>query len=48
MFGNCVTIVDFAALTDVLEFDTMIRLDHTPENAPDFRIEPYAREHPFA
>ena len=22
--------------------------DHTPENAPDFRIEEYAKEHPFA
>jgi transglutaminase-like putative cysteine protease len=32
----------------VLEFETTIRLEHTPENAPDFRIEEYAREHPFA
>ncbi|MHC2387134.1 transglutaminase-like putative cysteine protease [Bradyrhizobium liaoningense] len=48
VFGNCVTLVDFAAPTDVLEFETTIRLEHTPENAPDFRIEPYAREHPFA
>jgi transglutaminase-like putative cysteine protease len=24
-----------------------IRLDHTPENAPDFRVEEYARTYPF-
>jgi transglutaminase-like putative cysteine protease len=47
VFGNCLTLVDFVAATDVLEFDTTIRLEHTPENAPDFRIEEYARRHPF-
>jgi transglutaminase-like putative cysteine protease len=47
VFGNCVTLVDFTASTEVLEFDTTIRLEHTPENTPDFRIEQYAREHPF-
>src|ERR1700739_4329926 len=46
-FGNCVTLVDFNANTTSLIFDTLIRLDHTPENAPDFRIEDYARTHPF-
>ena len=46
-FGNCVTLVDFAKKTTLLRFETLIRLDHTPENAPDFRIEEYARNHPF-
>ena len=46
-FGNCITLVDFAVTTTVLRFETTIRLDHTPENAPDFRIEDYARTHPF-
>ncbi|MEH2560819.1 transglutaminase-like putative cysteine protease [Bradyrhizobium sp. AZCC 2289] len=46
-FGNCVTLVDFAERTTLLRFETSIRLDHTPENAPDFRIEEYARNHPF-
>lgn len=46
-FGNCVTLVDFAEKTTLLRFETFIRLDHTPENAPDFRIEEYARNHPF-
>jgi transglutaminase-like putative cysteine protease len=48
VFGNCLTLIDFNTLADVLEFETTIRLEHTPENAPDFRIEEYAREHPFA
>jgi transglutaminase-like putative cysteine protease len=46
--GNCVTLVEFDASSDLLEFDTTIQLDHTPENTPDFRIEDYAREHPFS
>jgi transglutaminase-like putative cysteine protease len=48
VFGNCVTLVDFATSTTVLTFDTSIRLEHTPENSPDFLIEDYARSHPFA
>jgi transglutaminase-like putative cysteine protease len=50
VFGNCLTLVDFAAqtLTPTLTFESVIRLEHTPENAPDFRIEEYARSHPFS
>jgi hypothetical protein len=40
-----VTLVDFAECTRVLKFESVIRLEHTPENAPDFRIEDYARSH---
>ena len=47
VFGNCVTLVDFATSSSMLKFETTIRLQHTPENAPDFRIEDYARSHPF-
>jgi transglutaminase-like putative cysteine protease len=47
VFGNCITLVDFNSATTKLSFETLIRLDHTPENAPDFRIEDYARTHPF-
>jgi len=47
VFGNCVTLVQFADATEELVFDSEIKLDHTPENAPDFQIEDYAREHPF-
>jgi transglutaminase-like putative cysteine protease len=48
VFGNCVTLVDFATSTTHLTFDTSIRLEHTPERSPDFLIEDYARSHPFA
>jgi transglutaminase-like putative cysteine protease len=48
VFGNCVTLVDFAERTRVLKFESFIRLEYTPENTPDFRIEDYARSHPFA
>jgi transglutaminase-like putative cysteine protease len=48
VFGNCVTLVDFAEPSDILEFDTTIRLEHTPESTPDFQIEEYARRHPFS
>src|SRR5260370_18063924 len=47
VFGNCLTLVDFGLKCELLEFETFIRLEHTPENAPDFRIEVYARSHPF-
>jgi transglutaminase-like putative cysteine protease len=47
VFGNCVALVDFDKTSEVLEFESSIRLNHTPENAPDFRIEDYARSHPF-
>ena len=46
-FGNCITLVDFNARTTWLRFETLISLEHTPENAPDFQIEEYARSHPF-
>jgi transglutaminase-like putative cysteine protease len=48
VFGNCVTLVDFATKTTKLKFESVIRLEHTPGNAPDFRIEDYARSHPFS
>jgi transglutaminase-like putative cysteine protease len=47
VFGNCVTLIEFDQETTLLCFESVIRLDHTPENAPDFRIADYARTHPF-
>jgi transglutaminase-like putative cysteine protease len=47
VFGNCVTLIDFDASCRELAFETTIRLDHSPGNAPDFRIADYARVHPF-
>ncbi|WP_425304823.1 transglutaminase N-terminal domain-containing protein [Bradyrhizobium erythrophlei] len=45
-FGNCLTLFDFDSKTTLLRFETEIRVDHTPEKSPDFRIEDYARTHP--
>src|SRR5262249_25550432 len=42
-----VTLVDFESACCTLEFETIIQLDHSVGNAPDFRIEEYARFHPF-
>jgi hypothetical protein len=47
-FGNCITLIDFNCHSDKLRFDTIIRIDHTPENTPEFRIEDYASTHPFS
>ena len=46
-FGNCVTLVEFEIEAASLKFETLIRLEHSPEKAPAFRIEDYARSHPF-
>ena len=47
VFGNCVTMFDFDTSTTSLEVASIIRLEHTPERAPDFQIEEYAKLHPF-
>ena len=47
MFGNCVTLFDFDTFSTCLEVESIIRLDHVPENAPDFQIEEHAKLHPF-
>jgi transglutaminase-like putative cysteine protease len=48
VFGNCITLVDFEGETRELAFETEIKVDHHPEDTPDFEIEDYARQHPFA
>ncbi len=47
VFGNCVTIVDFDDASDMLRIESNITLDHTPFNAPDFRLDDEARNYPF-
>jgi transglutaminase-like putative cysteine protease len=47
VFGNCVTIFDFDTSSTRMEVESIIRLDHVPENAPDFQIEEHAKLHPF-
>ncbi len=45
--NNCVALARFGARAKELRFEFMIRLDHTPYNVLDFRLEDYARTYPF-
>jgi transglutaminase-like putative cysteine protease len=47
-FGNCVAIARFGGQACELRFESRIRLDHTPERTPDFRIEEGAKTYPFS
>ncbi len=46
-FGNCVAIASFGEHSDQLRFESNVRLEHLPQNTPDFRMETYARTYPF-
>ena len=48
VFGNCVAIARFTKEASELRFESNIRLDHQPSNAPDFQMEDYAQTYPFA
>jgi transglutaminase-like putative cysteine protease len=48
VFGNSVAVVDFAAVTDLLTFETTITLDHHPARPQDFPIAEHARRYPFS
>ena len=48
VFGNCVAVIDFEGSAKELRFATDIRLDHTPQLAPDFRIDEAALNYPFS
>jgi transglutaminase-like putative cysteine protease len=47
-FGNCVAISRFKARASELRFESMIRVDHYPDNVPDFQTDPRAKTYPFA
>src|SRR5882724_9149169 len=47
VFGNCVAIARFTGRAAELRFESAIRLDHSPTNPLDFRIEDYAKRYPF-
>ncbi len=47
VFGNCVALFDFDTSSTFLDVECLIRLGHTPENAPDFEIDDNAKLHPF-
>jgi transglutaminase-like putative cysteine protease len=48
VFGNFVALTNFDARADELSFASHIRLEHTPSNLPDLRIEPEATVYPFS
>jgi transglutaminase-like putative cysteine protease len=48
VFGNFVAVTSFDARADELSFASHIRLEHTPSNLPDLRIEPEATVYPFS
>ncbi len=48
VFGNCVALVRFAQGARELRFESNIRLEHTPQAEPEFRMDEGARFYPFA
>ena len=48
VFGNCVARVRISRAAAELRFEKRIRLDHTPQAAPDFQIDDEALTFPFA
>jgi transglutaminase-like putative cysteine protease len=48
VFGNCVAVARFAGRAAELRFESVIRLDHSPINVLDCRIEEYAQRYPFS
>ena len=48
VFGNCVAQVAIPGKARELRFDTLIRLEHTPQAEPDLRIDAAALGYPFA
>ena len=48
VFGNSVGVAQFAARARELRFESTMRLDHSPVEALDFRLEEHARRLPFS
>src|SRR3954454_7296295 len=46
-FGNCVALARFKGRASELRFESTIRVDHYPDNVPDFQTEPRAKAYPF-
>jgi transglutaminase-like putative cysteine protease len=46
-FGNCVAIARFKGRASELRFESTIRVDHYPDNVPDFQTDPRAMAYPF-
>lgn len=48
VFGNCVTLVDFGGPAPELRFETLIRLEHTPQGGQEPETDAGALSFPFA
>ena len=48
VFGNCVALVQPSHAAAALHFETRIRVDHSPQAAPDFQTDDAALVYPFA
>jgi transglutaminase-like putative cysteine protease len=48
VFGNSVAIARFSGRARELRFESLVRLDHTPQHALDFELDPHAEYYPFA
>ena len=46
-FGNCVALARFKTRASELRFESTIRVDHYPDNVPDFQTDPRAKTYPF-
>jgi transglutaminase-like putative cysteine protease len=47
VFGNCIALIDIAAASTELRFETLIRLDHTEQVPLDLKIDAGALSFPF-
>jgi transglutaminase-like putative cysteine protease len=47
VFGNCVALIGFSQTSRSLRFETIIRLEHTPQAAMDLQIDEEALTYPF-
>lgn len=48
VFGNCVALATFNQRATELEFECLIRLNHTPFNSLDFQLAEHAETYPFS
>ena len=48
VFGNNVAVARFTGRARQLRFESVIRIDHTAQNALDYHVEDYAASYPFA
>ncbi|WP_448203662.1 transglutaminase family protein [Azospirillum sp. sgz302134] len=48
VFGNSIAVASFDAPATELKFESHIRVEHYPLEAPEFPIEDYARTYPFS